>query len=68
MFEVTFRDGSRELIDGADYRHEGPMVTFFRNAEGREVIDCWSTRMASFRISEILIIRRLETEPLQRPA
>lgn len=68
MFEVTLRDSTRELIDGADYRQEGPMTTFFRNAEGREVVDCWSTRIASFRTSEVLIIRRLEDEGLRRPA
>jgi hypothetical protein len=61
MFEVTLRDRTRELIDGADaYRQEGQMTTFFRKGEGRQVVDCWSTRIASFRTSEILIIRRLE--------
>lgn len=60
MFEVTLRDRTREFIDGADaYRQEGQMTTFFRNGEGRQVVDCWSTRVASFRTSEILIIRRL---------
>jgi hypothetical protein len=63
MFEVTLRDSTREMIDGADYRQEGQMTTFFRHAEGREVVDCWSTRIASFRTSEVLIIRRLEEVP-----
>ena len=63
MFEVTLRDRTRELIEGADaYRQEGQMTTFFRHADGREVVDCWSTRIASFRTSEVLIIRRLEGE------
>ena len=66
MFEITLRDRTRELIDGADaYGQEGQMTTFFRHREGREVVDCWSTRIASFRTSEILIIRRLDGEPLQ---
>ena len=57
------RDRTRELIGGADaYRQEGQMTTFFRHADGREVVDCWSTRIASFRTAEILIIRRLEGE------
>ena len=61
MFEVTLRDRTREMIEGADaYRQEGQMTTFFRHAEGHEVVDCWSTRIASFRTSEILIIRRLD--------
>jgi hypothetical protein len=71
MFEVTMRDRTREIIDGADaYRQEGQMTTFFRNAEGREVVDCWSTRIASFRTAEVLIIRRLDAEPVPelRPA
>ena len=63
MFEVTLRDRTRELIEGADaYRQEGQMTTFFRHADGREVVDCWSTRIASFRTAEVLIIRRLEGE------
>jgi hypothetical protein len=66
MFEVTLRDRTREMIDGADaYRQEGQMTTFFRHGDGREVVDCWSTRIASFRTAEILIIRRLDGEPLR---
>jgi hypothetical protein len=68
MFEVTLRDSTREMIDGADYRQEGPMTTFFRHADGREVVDCWSTRIASFRTSEVLIIRRLEDTPSFSPS
>ena len=64
MYEVTLRDSTREMIDGADaYRQEGQMTTFFRHAEGREVVDCWSTRIASFRTSDVLIIRRREPSP-----
>jgi hypothetical protein len=62
MYEVILRDRTRELIDGADaYQQEGQMTTFFRTGEGREVVDCWSMRIASFRTSEVLIIRRIET-------
>src|SRR5205814_5256987 len=71
MFEVTLRDRTREFNEGADaYRQEGQMTTFFRNANGHEVVDCWSTRIASFRTAEILIIRRREAEPIAalRPA
>ncbi|MEY2462023.1 MAG: hypothetical protein QOH64_161, partial [Acidimicrobiaceae bacterium] len=53
------RDSTRELIDGADaYLQEGLLTTFFRQTEGRAVVDCWSTRVASFRTAEVLIIRR----------
>ena len=57
-YEVTMRDRSVERVNDADaYQQEGQMTTFFRTADGRAV-DSWSTRMASFRTSEILIIRR----------
>ena len=58
-FEVTLRDRSVETVDGADaYQQEGPMTTFFRCGDGREVIDSWSTRMASFRTADLLAVRR----------
>jgi hypothetical protein len=59
LFEVTLRDRSVEIVDGADaYQQEGPMTTFFRCGDGREVIDSWSTRMASFRTADLLAVRR----------
>jgi hypothetical protein len=58
-FEVILRDHSVETIDGADaYQQEGPMTTFFRRAAGRDVIDSWSTRMASYRTADLLVVRR----------
>lgn len=59
-YDVILKDRSIEVIDGADaYQQEGQMTTFFATGEGKQVVDCWSTRLASFRTSEILIIRRL---------
>lgn len=61
VHEVTMRDGTVERIDDADaYRQEGPMTTFFRNAAQRRVVDSWSTRLASFATSEVVVIRRLD--------
>jgi hypothetical protein len=58
-FDVILKDRTVEVIDGADaYQQEGQMTTFFATGEGKQVVDCWSTRLASFRTSEILIIRR----------
>jgi hypothetical protein len=58
-YQVTLKDRTVELIDGADaYRQEGQMTTFFAMGDERRVVDCWSTRLASFRTAEILIIRR----------
>jgi hypothetical protein len=60
MFEVILQDRTRELIDSADaYQQEGQMTTFFSYGDGRQVVDCWSSRVASFRTSEVMIIRRL---------
>jgi len=60
-YEVTLKDRTIEVIEGADaYQQEGQMTTFFSTAAGRQVVDCWSTRVASFRTSEIVIIRRVD--------
>ncbi len=63
-YDVTLTDRTVERIDGADaYQQEGQMTTFFRRDGGRQVVDSWATRVASFRTSEILIIRRAVAEP-----
>ena len=60
------QDRSLELVDGADaYQQEGPMTTFFRRGEGRDVIDSWSTRVASFRTADLLVVRRRDTAIIQ---
>lgn len=60
-YEIILSDETGEQIVEADaYQQEGPMTTFFRTEAGRTVVDTWSTRIASFRTSEVLIIRRLE--------
>ena len=63
-YQVTLKDRSIERIDDADaYQQEGQMTTFFRTGSGRQVVDTWSTRVASFRTSEVLVIRRID-DPL----
>lgn len=60
-YEIILSGDSGEQIVQADaYQQEGQMTTFFRTESGRTVVDTWSTRIASFRTSEILIIRRVE--------
>ena len=62
-YEVTLKDRTVEVIDGADaYQQEGQMTTFFATRPERHVVDCWSERVASFRTAEVVIIRR--TTPL----
>jgi hypothetical protein len=59
-YEVTLRDRTVECVEGADaYQQEGPMTTFFRT-EGRGTVDSWSTRVASVRTVDVLLIRRRE--------
>lgn len=60
-YQITLKDRSMERIEGADaYQQEGQMTTFFQTGSGRNVVDTWSTRVASFRTSEVVIIRRLD--------
>ena len=62
-FQVSLRDGSTEIIDGADgYAPEGSMTTFFQRGSSRTVIDSWSVRVASVRTSDIVLVRRLADE------
>ena len=68
-FEVILRDGAVETVDGADaYQQEGPMTTFFRRGDGRDVIDSWSTRMASFRTADLTAVRRRDAAALRAVA
>jgi len=71
-FTVTLADQTLEQIDHADaYQQEGPLTTFFSLAEGRDVIDSWSRRLASFRTTDVLVVRRLDVVdavPLLRSA
>lgn len=66
-YEVTLRDKTVELVVGADaYQQEGPMTTFFDLGAGRDVVDCWSTRVASVRTADILIVRRADEASVLR--
>jgi hypothetical protein len=61
-FEVTMRDGAVTTVDGADsYQQEGPMTTFFRRGDGRDLIDSWSVRVASFRTADLIVVRRRDS-------
>ncbi len=58
-FELVLADGSVERVDDAHaYAQEQSMTTFFRNEAGRQAVDCWSVRVASFRTEHIVAIRR----------
>lgn len=62
-YRITLKDRSVEVVEEADaYQQEGQMTTFFRTGSGRRVVDTWAVRLASFRTSEILAVRRQEAE------
>lgn len=66
IFEVTLRDRTVERVESAHaYKQEGPMTTFFRLGDGRDVVDCWSERVASVRTADILMVRRSDDPVLQ---
>ena len=59
QFEVRLADESVFVVADADtYEQEGPLTTFFRRAPGRQVVDCWSDRVASYRTSDIASVTR----------
>lgn len=58
-FEVKLKDGTTEMIEGADaYRPDGQLTSFFSFGDGRSTIDSWSVRVASIRTTEIVAVRR----------
>lgn len=66
-YEVLLADGLVE-VEGADaYAPDGQLTTFYRCRDGRDVIDVWATRVASFRTADIVRILRVEG-PLAEPA
>jgi hypothetical protein len=60
-FLVRFEDETTTLVQGADaYEQEGPLTTFFdRNGAGR-LASAFAMRIASFRTSRIVEIRRTD--------
>jgi hypothetical protein len=63
-YEITLKGERTERVDGADaYAQEGQLTTFFRTDPERGTVDRWSIRLASFRTSEVMAVRRLEGAP-----
>ena len=58
-FVVQLTNDRTHTIDTADaYQPEGPLTTFFSTGSNRTVLDSWSTRVASFRTSDVIAIQR----------
>lgn len=57
-FNIALADGSVEQLACDAYQQEGSLTTFFSVDSGRQVIDSWSVRLASYRTNDIVSIRR----------
>jgi len=65
-FVVRFDDDSTTLVHDADsYEQEGPLTTFFDRNGGGRLASAFTVRVASFRTSRILEVRRQEQERAQ---
>jgi len=61
QFAIQLSKGETITIDEADtYQFEGPLTTFFSTGSSRQVIDSWSTRIASYRTADIVSIERFD--------
>ncbi len=67
-FIVRFEDETTTVVHGADaYEQEGPLTTFFDRNGGGRLASAWTVRVASFRTSRILEVRRLDSEVTAAP-
>ncbi len=67
-FEITFDDGRRAVVEGADaYQPEGQLITFFATRSGRGEIDPWAKRMASYRASTVVAVERIVDHEAPQP-
>ena len=58
-FLVRFDDDSTTVVDDADsYEQEGPLTTFFDRNGGGRLASAFTVRVASFRTSRIVEVRR----------
>ena len=69
-FVVRFDDDATTRVHGADaYEQEGPLTTFFdRNGGAGRLASAFAVRVASFRTSQIVEIRRCDVEPVTQVA
>jgi hypothetical protein len=66
-FLVRFEDGTTTVVQGADaYEQEGPLTTFFDRNGGGRLASAFTERVASFRTSRVVEIRRLERREERR--
>lgn len=69
-FLVHFDDDTTTIVDDADsYEQEGPLTTFFDRNGGGRLASAFAVRVASFRTSRIVEVRRASTDvqPAESP-
>ena len=61
-FLVRFEDDTTTVVHNADaYEQEGPLTTFFDRNGGGRLASAFTMRLASFRTSRIIEVRRIDT-------
>jgi hypothetical protein len=66
-FEVHFEDETTtQVLDADAYEQEGPLTTFFDRNGGGGLASAFALRVASFRTSRIVEIRRVSFAPAAR--
>jgi hypothetical protein len=64
-FVVHFEDDTTTVVDAADsYEQEGPLTTFFDRNGGGRLASAFAVRVASFRTSKIVEVRRETAEKI----
>ena len=64
-FVVHFEDETTTVVDAADsYEQEGPLTTFFDRNGGGRLASAFAVRVASFRTSKIVEVRREPAEQI----
>ena len=64
-FVVHFEDDTTTVVDAADsYEQEGPLTTFFDRNGGGRLASAFAVRVASFRTSKIVEVRRETAEQI----
>jgi hypothetical protein len=65
-FVVRFEDETTSVVHDADaYEQEGPLTTFFDRNGGGRLTSAFTVRVASFRTSRILEVRRIDAAASQ---
>jgi len=67
-FVVHFEDDTTTIVDAADsYEQEGPLTTFFDRNGGGRLASAFAVRVASFRTSKIVEVRREPATAITTP-